>query len=291
MPKFNLLMKTFSYTKINGAGNDFILIDKKINPTLELSADEISKISNRESGVGADGLLIIEDSEIADFAMQYFNADGSTGSLCGNGARCAIKYAHLTERVNGDDSNFLSNSIAYSGKILNDSVIKFFLQPPGKIKLNFKLKAYNQLISAHFADTGSPHVVVYVDEILENPKNLKSAFKEVGHVPVEEIGREIRNLPEFAPFGVNVNFLQRVNDNLVIRSYEKGVEAETLACGTGAVASAIVEYSKNKKMPPIKFITKSKAELIVNFEIEKNSFKNISLTGPVEIEFEGTYSI
>jgi diaminopimelate epimerase len=284
-------MKRFSYTKINGAGNDFVLIDKKINPKINLSADEISKICDRSTGIGADGVLIIDDTDQADFEMQYFNADGSTGSLCGNGARCAIKYAAISKRVNGKQTNFISNSASYKGELLDDSTIKFSLLPPNKIKLKFKVKAHRQFITAHYAETGSPHVVIYIEDILSNPSNIKSAYSKIDELPVRTIGAEIRNLPEFAPDGVNVNFLQKEVDKLLIRSYEKGVENETLACGTGAVAAAIVDFLINKKIPPTKLITKSNAELIVNFETEKNTFTNVSLTGPVEIEFQGNYSI
>lgn len=284
-------MKRFSYTKINGAGNDFVLIDRKINPEIDLSAEEISQICDRNSGIGADGVLIIDDSDQADFEMQYFNADGSNGSLCGNGARCAIKYAAISKRVSGKQTNFINNSRAYKGELLDDSTIKFFLLSPDKIKLKFKVKAHGQLITAHYAETGSPHIVIYIEDILSNPRNINSAYSKIEELPVRAIGAEIRNLPEFSPDGVNVNFLQKKDDKLLIRSYEKGVENETLACGTGAVASAIVDFLINKKIPPIKLITKSNAELIVNFETEKNTFTNVSLTGPVEIEFEGNYSI
>lgn len=284
-------MKRFSYTKINGAGNDFVLIDRKINPQINLSAEEISQICDRDTGIGADGVLIIDDSDKADFEMQYFNADGSTGSLCGNGARCAIKYAAISKRINGKQTNFISNSAVYKGELLDDSTIKFFLLSPDKIKLKLKVKAQGQLITAHYAETGSPHVVIYIEDILSNPRNIKSAYSKIEDIPVRTIGAEIRSLPEFAPYGVNVNFLQKKDDKLLIRSYERGVENETLACGTGAVASAIVDFLINKKIPPIKLITKSNAELIVNFETEKNTFTNVSLTGPVEIEFEGNYSI
>lgn len=284
-------MKKFSYIKINGAGNDFILVDKNKNPAIDFTDSEISKLCNRQTGIGADGLIIIENDNSSDFKMLYYNADGSTGSLCGNGARCAIKYAELSNIISKNETQFISNDVLYKGEIVTKDVIKFYLQPPAKIKRNFKIKAFNQLISADFVDTGSPHVVINIENILANPDSLQSGFKQIDKLPVEIIGREIRYAPEFQPVGVNVNFIQYLNDAIKIRSYEKGVEAETLACGTGAVAAAIVSILKSKKNPPIKLITKSNAELIVNFEVENKSFKNISLTGPVEIEHEGEYSI
>ncbi len=284
-------MKIFNYTKINGAGNDFVLIDKKINPDIFFSELEIAKICDRKSGIGADGVILLDDSANSDFEMQYFNADGSTGSLCGNGARCAIKYAQMSNRINEQKAYFLNNNAKYSGEILTNSVIKFNLQAPTKIKLNFKVKTFGQMITANFIDTGSPHVVINISDILSNPANAKSNFKDITELPVAEIGAEIRNLSEFQPSGVNVNFVQELKNGLAIRTYERGVEGETLACGTGAVAAAIIVNLVNKKNPPIKLITKSNAELIVNFRIENNSIDNVSLTGPVEIEHEGKYSI
>lgn len=284
-------MKTFSYTKINGAGNDFVLIDKKINPQLELSSEEITQICDRKKGIGADGVIQIADSPNMDFEMNYYNADGTTGSLCGNGARCAIHYARESARFYNSETHFISKGVKYSGEIISDTIIKFNLQPPTKTKLNFKVKAHNQLITSNFVDTGSPHIVIYIQDVLKSPINLNSSYEDISDFPVEIIGKEIRHLPEFQPAGVNVNFVKRTDSHLLIRSYERGVESETLACGTGAVAAAIVENLLHKKNAPIKFITKSNAELIVNFTSENNSIVNVSLTGPVEIEHKGQYSI
>ncbi len=284
-------MKKFSYIKINGAGNDFILVDKNKNPAIDFINSEILKLCNRQTGIGADGLIIIENDNSSDFKMFYYNADGSTGSLCGNGARCAIKYAELSNIISTNETQFISNDVLYKGEIISKDVIKFYLQPPTKIKQNFKIKAHNQLITASFIDTGSPHVVINIEDVLSDPGKINSSFKQIEDLPVEIIGKEIRYAPEFQPLGVNVNFVQYLADSVKIRSYEKGVEAETLACGTGSVAAAFISYFNSKKNPPIKLITKSNAELIVNFEVENKSFKNISLTGPVEIEHEGEYSI
>lgn len=284
-------MKKFSYIKINGAGNDFVLIDEKINKNLEITPTDVTRICDRINGIGADGLIIIKDDEETHFEMKYYNADGSTGSLCGNGARCAIKYAQLSDRIEGNTVHFFSNKIEYSGEIINDKVIKFYLQPVSEIKINFKLKAFGQLINSYFVDTGSPHVIININDILINPKNPQAVFEDIHLVPVDKIGREIRNLPEFKPNGTNINFIDINEAHIKIRSFERGVEAETLACGTGSVAAAIIAKLVYKKNAPIKLITKSNAELIVNFEMGNNEIVNVSLTGPVEIEKEGQYSI
>lgn len=283
-------MKNISYIKVNGAGNEFILIDEKENPSIELNKTEIEKICNRNVGLAADGVIILKDDDNSDFKMHYFNADGSTGSLCGNGARCAIKYAEMTNRVKSKTAVFNSNGQEYQGEILTEESVKFYLKDPTKIKTGFRVMAHNQLIKANFADTGSPHIIINIEDVLENPKNLKSYHTDLETFPVVEIGQEIRNLPEFQPTGANVNFIQVENEFIKIRSFERGVEAETLACGTGAVAAAIILHILHKKNPPIKIITKSNAELIVNFEKENQRFTNLSLTGPVEIEHKGNYS-
>jgi len=277
-------MKSFSYIKMNGAGNDFVLIDRKINPEIELSATKIAMICDREKGIGADGILIINDSVKTDFEMEYYNADGSTGSLCGNGARCVIKYAAISHRIDADKTKFMNNGRVFNGDLISENIVKFYLNDPTDLRTNLNVEINKYHFKANFVNTGSPHLIINIDE----EKHGKLGLQDL---EVKEIGRKIRFLDQFKPDGVNVNFIKFENDNNFIRSYERGVEAETLACGTGTVAAAIISNLIYKKNPPIKFITKSNAELIVNFEVEKNMFKNISLTGPVEIEFEGNYSI
>jgi diaminopimelate epimerase len=268
-------MKNISFEKMSGAGNDFIMIDKAQNPDIALTNNNINRLCNRRNGIGADGIIIISDHEKFDFAMDYFNADGSTGALCGNGARCAIKFAQSTGRVKTEVVKFLSNGIDYSGEILSDGLIKFNLKPPTSVKEEISLKAANSVITASFINTGSPHVVISVDDI-EN-------------VSVIEIGREIRYSQNFAPTGTNVNFIKISDDKIFIRTYERGVEDETYACGTGSVAAAVISSLKYKIQPPVSLITKGGDELIVNFE--GSGFKNISLTGPVKEVFKGEINI
>ncbi len=284
---FFIKMKKLVFTKMSGAGNDFIVIDRKLNPDLLLTAEFINLLCNRRNAIGADGVLVIEDSVDHDFVMNYFNADGSTGSLCANGARCAIRFASESGRLKNDSARFLSNDIEYTGKILPDGLIQFFLNSPQKIKYNFKVKAANQLITANFADTGSPHIVIR----LNDEQNRFDFLKSLHTVPVEELGREIRFLPEFSPGGANVNFISITDGEIRIRTYERGVEAETLSCGTGSVAAALVAYVTDGLRPPVKIITKENENLFVNFEVENQKVKNISLTGPAEIVYSGTMEI
>src|SRR5574338_546810 len=259
-------MQKISFAKMSGAGNDFILIDKNIHHDLLPTKELIQKLCDRHNGIGADGLITVSDLKDYAFSMEYFNADGSTGSLCGNGARCAINFAAARYGLNGRVT-FLSNGVEYSGEILNNGEIRFYFNSPGQLKLNFKVKAARQLINADFIDTGSPHVVIFIDEIAKDASKPGIRYSEINEVPVYEIGREIRYLPEFA-HGTNVNFINIRENKLQIRTYERGVENETLSCGTGSAATAVISFLKGKLNPPVTLLTHGGDELIVNFKFE-----------------------
>jgi diaminopimelate epimerase len=277
-------MGKFIFTKMSGAGNDFVVLDKNQNANLQLTQEIVRKLCGRRNGIGADGLITIEDGSANDFIMNYFNADGSTGSLCANGARCAILFASESGRLKGKSSNFLSNDVEYKGEIISNSEIKFYLHPPKKIKYNFKIKAGGRLINANYANTGSPHVVIDINE-------SEGFLTSLAKVPVDILGKEIRYLPEFAPDGTNVNFIDVKEKIIHIRTYERGVESETLACGTGSVAAALISYVTHKIHPPVKLLTKGNEKLFVNFDVENSKVKNLSLTGPAKIVFTGEMKI
>jgi len=270
-------MKTISFTKMSGAGNDFILIDGDDHPEFLPSEKTIQKLCDRHNGIGADGVILISSSEQYDFVMNYFNADGSTGSLCGNGARCAIKFALDTKRIKDKFAKFFSNNSEYLGEILEDGTIRFNLKPPYDLRKNIQLKAAGNNITTHFINTGSPHVVIKVEEL--------------DNISVESIGKEIRCLTEFAPGGTNVNFVKIVNEEIHIRTYERGVESETLACGTGSVAAAIVCHETDGIKPPVTILPRSKDKLFVNFNVRNDEFSNVSLTGPVKEVYKGQFQI
>ncbi len=279
------------FTKLSGAGNDFILFDKKINPELELNSLAIARICNRRTGIGADGVLVISNDDRAVFRMDYYNADGTFGSLCANGARCALKYAKESGMIGLETVVFTANNFVYSGQILDDKTVKFFLNEPVGLKTNFKIKAANQLITASYLNTGSPHVVIRINDVLWNPSRPDTFYSDLDRFPVYQIGREIRYSKDFAPEGTNVNFITKVEGAIRIRSYERGVEDETLSCGTGAVAAAIITYFNERIEPPIKLIAKSGDVLVVDFKINNNKMQDLSLIGPAEIIFKGELSI
>lgn len=280
-------MDSILFSKMSGAGNDFIVIDKNLNPDFPLSETIIRKLCDRRLGVGADGVITIEDAEQNDFIMNYYNADGSFGSLCGNGARCGIRFAHVTGRIINNLTNFTANNSDYSGRVIDERIVLFNLIPPKKIKYDFKVSAAGQLINACYADTGSPHVVIDIKDILIDSGNAKNFYENLNEVPVNMLGKVIRYSPDFEPGGTNVNFIKPINDKIYIRTYERGVEDETLACGTGAVAAAIISYVKSGFKPPIKIIPKSGEELLVDFQITDNRINNLSLTGPADIIYTG----
>lgn len=280
-------MQKISFAKMSGAGNDFILIDKNTHHDLLLTNELIQKLCDRHSGIGADGLITVSSLKDYAFSMEYFNADGSTGSLCGNGARCAIDFAAARSGLNGRVA-FLSNGVEYSGELLDNGEIRFYFNSPGQLKMNFKVKAARQLINADFIDTGSPHVVIFIDEIAKDASKPGSRYSEINEVPVYEIGREIRYLPEFA-HGTNVNFINIRENKLQIRTYERGVENETLSCGTGSAATAVISFLKGKLTPPVTLQTHGGDELIVDFKFEDKKIKELSLKGPVKTTFTGEF--
>lgn len=284
-------MKTIYFYKLTGAGNDFILFDKRENPHLEITTDFAKRICSRRFGIGSDGILMMGDSKTHDFEMNYFNADGSSGVLCGNGARCAIKFAKFSNRVKDSFTTFDVNGIIYSGNIISDEKIKFNLHEPKDIKHNLNINLKGELIKASYIDTGSPHLVININNVLKDGTGKNSFYTDINEIPVAELGREIRYSEAFAPLGVNVNFISNDNGSLKIRTYERGVEDETLACGTGAAASAIIAFLDNSVNPPVDLFTKGGSKLTVDFLYKENKVTNLSLTGPAEIVFKGEITI
>lgn len=166
-------MSNIFFTKMTGAGNDFIFIDKKKNPALSLDPEQIRKLCNRRFGVGADGVIIIDDIDGYDFRMSYFNADGSTGSLCANGARCSIRFAEHSDRLKNKKASFIANSVQYTGEVIDEELILFNLNEPRNILIKKRLDLSSEIVDYSFTDTGSPHVVVNIDDILDADSKQK----------------------------------------------------------------------------------------------------------------------
>ncbi len=277
-------MKTIKFIKMNGAGNDFILIDAKNNKELQLTKTLITAMCDRRTGIGADGILHIEPSEKYDYNLLYYNSDGSLGSLCGNGSRCSLKYVADNYTVNNSDIKFSCNNLIYSGSIVQNDLVKFNLNPPCKIKLDFSINFNGKEVKIYFADSGSPHAVIFWDEIGDD------LLKSYNNFNMKEFGETIRYAKEFMPVGTNVNLIHIEGADIYIRTYERGVEDETLACGTGAVASAIILNLVKNISSPIVLNTFGKDKLIVNFIAESEKFNKITLTGPAKINYIGSYN-
>src|SRR3954468_15744273 len=264
------------FTKMNGAGNDFVMIDNRIGD-LQLASDQIAKICDRHRGVGADGVLVLERATNgADFRMRYYNADGGEAEMCGNGARCFARYA---DRVAGPREKVSFETPAgVIGAELQSGLVCLQMREPKDMRLAIDIPLPDRKVVAHFVNSGVPHVVVPVDDLEA--------------VDVRGLGSAIRRHELFAPKGANVNFLkERGPRQIAIRTYERGVEDETLACGTGVVASALIFAATKNIDGPIGVLVRGGNELEVDFEKEGDQFKKVTLKGPAEFVFEGTIDV
>jgi diaminopimelate epimerase len=268
------------FTKMSGAGNDFVLVDNRRSILKDELPTFSRVVSERRTGVGADGVLILEESSKADFLMKYYNSDGSYGGFCGNGGRCVARYAH----VNGISSKqvaFEALGHVYRAEV-QDTTVRLKMKEPKGEEIGVPLLCDRKSLIAHILDTGAPHVVVFLDE------NPWIGATDLASVNVAVLGREIRYSPRFVAEGTNVNFVVVNNDgSLGVRTYERGVEGETLACGTGSVASALIASKVKGLHSPQKIIPKSKEPLVVEFVSSANGVVDVFLEGNADILFKG----
>jgi diaminopimelate epimerase len=271
------------FYKMSGAGNDFVMIDNR-NGRIKNKVALARKLCERRFGIGADGLILIDKAKDADYTMSYFNADGSYGGMCGNGGRC-ISFLAYTLGAAGKEQRFIANKRIYTSKILRDQVALTMVEP-WDASFNEQLTINGKIYPYHFINTGAPHIVIDVDEMVTKFHLLEDA-------PVEIIGAQIRYHQNFAPDGTNVNFIKRTAaSQIFIRTYERGVEAETYACGTGSVASALIASTLWKIPSPITVIPKSGKKLTVKFKrISDMDFSDIQLIGPAVITFRGNIDV
>lgn len=263
-----------NFAKMSGAGNDFVLLDwasKKISlPALKSLA---RRLCDRKAAIGADGLLVLSRGRKGR-RLFYFNADGSQ-AFCGNGSRCAAWWLYrrgLTGKARA--FSFQSSAGLLHARVTGPETVAILMPSPAAVRLGLKLKVLNKTLSVHAINTGVPHAVVPVSHLED--------------FPVFDFGRALRRHAAFSPAGANVNFMSVKSGRLTIRTYERGVEDETLACGTGAVASALVACLLKKSRSPVSVAVRGKARLTVSFSREKNgAFKNVWLEGPAQVIFEG----
>lgn len=280
-------MKQIIFEKYSGAGNDFVLIDKMKNPELNLSAKLINDLCDRRFGIGADGVLLLDQSESMDFKLDYLNWDGTGGMLCGNGARCALHYVFNNGLDDRSSVTFESAGLNYYGEKLSENEFKFKLNTPGFLHPEFSVKVLGRELEGFYAFTGANHFVIEFGTVRDSFKLNDIAFDSFN---VNLFGSEIRNAKEFYPEGANINFIHLDDGKVYIRTFEKGVEEETYACGTGSTAAALYLSMKKKMQTPIELITRSGCILRVDFKSNDGNFEDIFLSGPVKKVFSGIYN-
>lgn len=265
---------------MSGAGNDFVVIDNRAR--LVADGSTLAKtICDRRWGVGADGLLLVEKSDTVAYRMMYYNADGSYGGMCGNGGRCIASFTVMAG-IAQKDHFFEALDYLYKAEV-NEAVVTLHMKDPKNLKMNIMLPISGKSLKSHFVDTGAPHVVIPVENIAARKYPLES-------LNVNRLGGKIRHHKKFFPAGTNVNFIELSADNqLRMRTYERGVESETLACGTGSVASAIIGNLLYGLKPPVTIIARSGSILTIDFKRSGKQFADVSLSGHAIATFTGEF--
>jgi len=257
------------FHKYEGTGNDFIILDNQSGEYSNLSQADVKKLCDRRFGIGADGLMLLNKKAGYDFDMTYFNADGREGSLCGNGGRCMTKFV-WNSGIQKEHYSFTAADGEHEAKLNADGIVLLKMQDVQSIRSH-----HNDFI----LNTGSPHFIRLSADVM--------------HMDIYKKGKEIRYSPEFEKEGINVNFVEQLNepDKIIVRTYERGVENETLSCGTGVTAAALVCYHNENGFNEVEIQTLG-GKLNVEFDrTADGAFTNIWLCGPAEKVFEGTINI
>lgn len=261
------------FWKMHGAGNDFILVDDRDNVFPVFDRAWLTAIAARRTGVGCEGLILIQPSSQADFRMRFFNPDGSEVEMCGNGARCVARLAHELGVTQADMTIETVAGLLHA-EVLGERVL-LGLTPPVDWRLNARLEAAGRDVAYSFVNSGVPHAVVQADDL-------------VG-CDVQGLGAVIRYHEAFAPAGTNANFFRVTGvQSLEVRTYERGVEAETLACGTGITASALIAARLGLVTPPVAVQAASGDVLEIGFRLTDDGAEDVTLLGPAVHVFRGT---
>lgn len=263
------------FTKLSGTGNDFIFIDhRSLSIPLDRQSDLVRAMCRRMFSVGADGVMFIENSTVADFRWRFYNSDGSLAEMCGNGSRCAARFAYEEGIVTTRSMHFETLAGIIAATLFDDNSVQVQLTRPSACQEGIRVEIEGQQYELGFLNSGVPHAVLFV---------------ESGFERVPEMGRLIRHHPIFSPQGTNVNFVRLLEkDTLLVRTYERGVEDETRACGTGAVASAIVAAKKKMVVSPVIVQTSGGDRLQITFDMKENGdVEEVFLTGPTHLVYRG----
>ncbi len=265
-------MNKIPFMKLSGAGNDFVIINNFSEIIDSTDINFVTKLCQRRMSVGADGVLLVEKADDVDFRMRYFNADGGEVETCGNGARCISKFAYLNG-IASEQMRFLTNAGIYESEIVDENV-KVRMSDPTDIRLNVPLHLDDGIHTVGFANSGVPHVVFFVEDLEDTD--------------VLDLGQQTRHHNDFKPAGTNANFIRVQSPGLIdIRTYERGVEGETLACGTGSIASAIVAATLGKVESPVDVKTASGVVLKIHFDVANGEARNVYLEGDARVIYVG----
>jgi diaminopimelate epimerase len=264
------------FTKMNGAGNDFIIIDNR-EQKIKLTPEQVIQMCHRQRGIGADGVMLLIPSQKADWAWDFSNSDGSKAEMCGNGARCFARYIQRTTGSTKEELTFETIAGIISARFYGERVT-INLTKPASVRLGEQVPLKAGIAEIHSCNTGVPHAVLFV--------------KDADQAMVQPVGAEIRYHQHFAPKGTNVNFVQLLGPNSIrVRTYERGVENETLACGTGVSASALVAARLHQFTSPVKIQVQGGDILEVSFDEKDGEFSNVKLNGPADFVFEGKIEV
>jgi len=266
------MLSSLIFTKASGAGNDFVIVDNMDGKVSLPAAALAPALCDRHFGIGADGLLVLEKSARADFLMQYYNADGSYGGMCGNGGRCAARYLFLRGLV-PRTHRFEALDHVYEAWV-EEKTVRLHMKDPVDLRAGLRLEIPEGIFTGTFVNTGAPHLVVFVED--------------VDRLKLGSIGPALRNHPAFGAPGTNVSFVAvQAPQVIALRTYERGVEAETLACGTGSIAAAVVSCLEKGVKPPVCVAVRSGEELHVSMKQEGGRPTEIMLEGSARMLFAG----
>ncbi len=262
------------FVKMNGSGNDFIIIDNRDGAITGPRVPHLaSMLCRRKFSIGADGLFLIEPSDTVDFRWRFYNSDGSEAEMCGNGGRCVARFAH-SRGIAGDEMKFETAAGIIRATILGPRRVKLQMVPPSGLTLDEKLPLGGTTLTVSAVNTGVPHVIAFVNDL--------------DSCPVVETGRAVRYHPSYKPAGTNADFVRVLSDHtLEVRTYERGVEDETLACGTGVVASVLIAAARGMVTSPVEAVTRGGETLLVHFSRSENGFDSIFLEGDTSLVYQG----
>ena len=267
-------MNKIHFVKMHGAGNDFVLVDDRQGLFPSHDNLRIAALAERRTGISCEGIILVQRSSVADFRMVFFNPDGTEADLCGNGARCVAAFAREIGAVQTASMTFETRAGLVDAEVVDVGLVRVWMPEPKNRRYNMQVKVKDSVIAGDFVDTGVPHFIV--------------PTTSVAAVDVARLGRELRLADAFAPNGVNVDFVQYKAPNVAImRTYERGVEAESGACGTGAVAAAVVGVETKGLSLPIRIRCSHGCELVVEGDWRHAKSTGFILTGPVRRVFEG----